>query len=854
MVNKIIDLIDFEKVNILLEGFNKSTGFVTAILDLEGNILSKSGWRQICTEFHRANPETSKNCTVSDTVLASKLSVGEEYHSYKCLNGLVDVAIPIIINREHIANLFSGQFFFEEPDKESFLKQAVKYGFDKESYLEALKKVPVISEKQVMHTMDYLLNMTKLISEMTLQKSEQIELYNALRKSEEKYRRIFENMQDVYYETSIDGTIHEISPSIKILSKGQYQRDELIGKSMYIFYSDPNERTALISKIKERGSVSDFEITLKNKDGSRVPCSISSKICLDAQGRPEKVIGSMRDITERNQAEKTLQESEERFHSLYENSTVGIYRTTPDGKIILANPTLVKLLGYSSFEELSERNLEKDGFEPSYERTHFMDVLKREGEVKGLESAWTRMDGTTLFVSESARAINDKEGKIIYYDGIAEDITLRKKAEQELIIANKDLTFQNEEKEKRANELLIANKELVFQNEEKEKRATELTIAKEQAEESDRLKSAFLTNMSHEIRTPMNGILGFTELLKEPNLSSDDQQDYIQTIQISGARMLNTINSIVDISKIESGLMKVDIKETNINEKIEFTYKFFKPEVEIKGLQFLFKNSLPAKKAIIKTDNEKVYGMLANLIKNAIKFTYEGSIEFGYEKKGGYLEFFVKDTGIGIPQNQHKLIFERFRQGSESHNRGYEGSGLGLSIAKSYVEMLGGEIWVESEEGKGSIFYFTIPYNAVSEEKIEIVNVVSAEHKEVEMKNLKILIVEDDEISYSFLTKTLQKISYEVLHAITGVQAVEACRNNPDLDLVLMDIRMPKMDGNEATRQIRQFNTDVIIIAQTAYAFSDDREKAIEAGCNDYISKPINMTLLIGLILKHFNK
>jgi PAS domain S-box-containing protein len=854
MVNKIIDLIDFEKVNILLEGFNKSTGFVTAILDLEGNILSKSGWRQICTEFHRANPETSKNCTVSDTVLASKLSVGEEYHSYKCLNGLVDVAIPIIINREHIANLFSGQFFFEEPDKESFLKQAVKYGFDKESYLEALKKVPVISEKQVMHTMDYLLNMTKLISEMTLQKSEQIELYNALRKSEEKYRRIFENMQDVYYETSIDGTIHEISPSIKILSKGQYQRDELIGKSMYIFYSDPNERTALISKIKERGSVSDFEITLKNKDGSQVPCSISSKICLDAQGRPEKVIGSMRNITEHKQAEKTLQESEERFRSLYENSTVGIYRTTPDGKIILSNPTLVKLLGYSSFEELSERNLEKDGFEPSYERTHFTDVLKREGEVKGLESAWTRMDGTKLFVSESARAINDKEGKIIYYDGIVEDITPRKKAEQELIIANKDLTFQNEEKEKRANELLIANKELVIQNEEKEKRATELTIAKEQAEESDRLKSAFLTNMSHEIRTPMNGILGFTELLKEPNLSSDDQLDYIQTIQISDARMLNTINSIVDMSKIESGLMKVDIKETNINEKIEFTYKFFKPEVEIKGLQFLVKNSLPSKEVIIKTDNEKVYGILTNLIKNAIKFTFEGSIEFGYEKKGEYLEFFVKDTGIGIPQKQYQLIFERFRQGSESHNRGYEGSGLGLSIAKTYVEMLGGKIWVESEEGKGSTFYFTIPYNAVLDEKTEIKNAISAEHKKGQLKNLKILIVEDDEISYSLLTKMLQKISYEVLHAITGVQAVEACRNNPDIDLVLMDIRMPKMDGNEASRQIRQFNKDVIIIAQTAYAFSGDREKAIEAGCNDYISKPINSTSLFELIKKHCNK
>src|SRR5664280_331134 len=593
------------------------------------------------------------------------------------------------------------------------------------------------------------------------------------------------------------------------------------------------------------------------------------------EGKVVKVRGSFQDITERKLAEKTLKESEERFRTLFENSTVGIYRTTPDGQILLANPTLIKLLGYSSFEGLAGRNLSENGFEPSYERTHFMDVLKREGEVKGLESAWTRMDGTTLFVSESARAINDKEGKIIYYDGIVEDITLRKKAEQELIIANKDLTFQNEEKEKRANELIIANKELVFQNkekekradelfiankelafqnEEKERRATELTIAKERAEESDRLKSAFLTNMSHEIRTPMNGILGFTELLKEPNLSSDDQQDYIQTIQISGARMLNTINSIVDMSKIESGLMKVDIKETNINEKIEFTYKFFKPEVEIKGLQFLVKNSLPSKEVIIETDNEKVYGILTNLIKNAIKFTFEGSIEFGYEKKGEYLEFFVKDTGIGIPQKQYQLIFERFRQGSESHNRGYEGSGLGLSIAKTYVEMLGGEIWVESEEGKGSTFYFTIPYNSISEEKIKIINAVSAEHKEVEIKKLKVLVVEDDEISYSLLTKMLQKISYEVLHAITGVQAVEACRNNPDIDLVLMDIRMPKMDGNEASRQIRQFNKDVIIIAQTAYAFSGDREKAIEAGCNDYISKPINSTSLFELIKKHCNK
>jgi CheY-like chemotaxis protein len=327
--------------------------------------------------------------------------------------------------------------------------------------------------------------------------------------------------------------------------------------------------------------------------------------------------------------------------------------------------------------------------------------------------------------------------------------------------------------------------------------------------------------------------------------------------------MLNTINSIVDISKIESGLVSVDIKETNLYEKIEFTYKFFKPDVENKGLKLLFKNGLPSKEAIIKTDNEKVYGILTNLIKNAIKFTYEGSIEFGYRLKSDIesdsiencrnpeLEFFVQDTGVGIPENQKGLIFDRFRQGSESHNRNYEGSGLGLSICKSYVEMLGGRIWVESEEGLGSTFYFTIPYNPVSKEIAADIDDITEKPKEAQVKKLKILIVEDDEISYSLLTRTIQKISKEVIHAITGVEAVEACRNNPDFDLVLMDIRMPYMNGLEATQLIRQFNKEVIIIAQTAYGFSSDCEKALLAGCNDYITKPINKTLLFESINKH---
>ena len=389
---------------------------------------------------------------------------------------------------------------------------------------------------------------------------------------------------------------------------------------------------------------------------------------------------------------------------------------------------------------------------------------------------------------------------------------------------------------------------------ENRKKEIELITAKVHAEESDRLKSAFLANMSHEIRTPMNGILGFASLLKEPDLTGEERQKYIRIIEKSGARMLNIINDIVDISKIEAGLMEVSISETYVNEQIEYIYTFFKPEVEAKGLHLFFKNSYPAKEAIIETDREKIYAILTNLVKNAIKYTNQGSIEFGYEKKGEYLEFFVKDTGIGIAKNRQEAIFERFIQADTEDTKAQQGAGLGLAITKAYVEMLGGKIWVKSDEGIGSIFYFTIPYNVEKHSKSLIVNIVSAKDKEAQIKNLKILIVEDDEPSEMLITRTVKKICKELLKVGTGVEAVRSCRNNPDFDLILMDIKMPIMDGYEATRQIRQFNKDVVIIAQTAYGLAGDRDKAIEAGCNDYISKPINITLLKQLIKKYFPK
>jgi hypothetical protein len=402
----------------------------------------------------------------------------------------------------------------------------------------------------------------------------------------------------------------------------------------------------------------------------------------------------------------------------------------------------------------------------------------------------------------------------------------------------------------------------LFDIDDQKKTEHDLLEAKEKAEESDRLKTAFLTNMSHEIRTPMNGILGFAALLKEPDLSGENQQTYIKIIEKSGKRMLNIINEIVDISKIEAGLMTLDINESNINDQIEEVYTFFKPEAEAKGINLSFKNPLSAKEATIKTDREKVYAILVNLVKNAIKYTHEGSIEFGYDVVEtdqtaetrhalSLLQFYVKDTGIGIPKDRQEAIFERFIQADIFDKMAYQGAGLGLSISKSYVEMLGGKIWVKSSTGSGSTFYFTLPYNAGPVNGIAEPQVAPSEKIDI-INKLKILVVEDDEVSESMLSIMLGDFSSEIFIAETGIEAVEICRQHTDIDVILMDIKIPGMNGYEAVRKIREFNNEVVIIAQTAYGLSGDREKSIESGCNDYIAKPFSKDNLLALIQKYF--
>jgi len=299
--------------------------------------------------------------------------------------------------------------------------------------------------------------------------------------------------------------------------------------------------------------------------------------------------------------------------------------------------------------------------------------------------------------------------------------------------------------------------------------------------------------------------------------------------------------------------MDVDLKESDINEQTNFVYTFFKPEAESKGLKLFIKNGLVGKAAFVKTDREKLYAVLTNLIKNAIKYSDHGSIEFGYELQNpAQLQFFVKDTGIGIPTDRQEAIFDRFVQADISDKRAFQGAGLGLSISKAFIDMLGGKIWVESQEGKGSAFYFTLPYQATVEEKPIEAPILPVTKNEVQ--KLKILIAEDDPTSEMLITMALKIFSKELIKVKTGIEAVETCRNNPDIDLIMMDIKMPMLNGYDATRRIREFNKDVVIIAQTAYALIHEKEIALEAGCNDYISKPISIEFLRRLVQKYFAK
>lgn len=377
----------------------------------------------------------------------------------------------------------------------------------------------------------------------------------------------------------------------------------------------------------------------------------------------------------------------------------------------------------------------------------------------------------------------------------------------------------------------------------------ELIKAKKKAEESDRLKTAFLQNMSHEIRTPMNSIMGFANLMTETNVSQQDIKRYSDIIERGSKRMLETINDLMDMSLIEAKQIKIKQSTINLNTLFLEIFEMFKPETEEKKIELSYFTSRPDEQAYICSDKEKLFAILVNLIKNAIKYTPSGSITFRYTVDANRLIFSVEDTGIGIPEERKEAIFDRFVQADLTDTRAFEGSGLGLSICKSYLDLMDGKIWVESELNKGSTFFFSIPLNTPRQASTSQPQKGSELSK---LNKLTILVAEDDEDSALHLSVLLRQHTKKMYFARNGIDAVDLAMKLPEIDLILMDIKMPGKNGYLATQEIRAFNKDVIIIAQTAFALSGDEKKALDAGCTAYLSKPIQKAKLIELLNQYF--
>ncbi len=626
---------------------------------------------------------------------------------------------------------------------------------------------------------------------------------DALQDSELKFRKLFEDHSAV--KLLIDAQTYDIADANEAAALFYgYEREELIGLNIgRINIIQESRIKDEIQKVIERQKVH-FEFKHRKKDGSICDVEVfSSRIVISGKTFLHSIV---HDVTEKKKAKQQVK----LLIQSIEQSPIGIVIIDPEGAVEFVNSRMTELTGYNP----DEINININKILHTSDRYQSL-----ESEVWNVISAgeiWTgefedrRKDGGSIWAKIVVSPILDDESEIRHYVMVYEDISEQKETHSELV------------------------------------------AAKLKAEESDHLKTAFLANMSHEIRTPMNGILGFMDLLQQPGLTSDQFDEYIRIVKTSSQRLLSTINDIIDISKIESGQSTLNESTVDINQVLQGLYNFFRPEAEVKELQLSISSLLDEDCKNVKTDNTKLQSVLINLIKNAIKFTKSGSVTFGAHLFDDKLAFKITDTGIGIPHNHMERIFERFVQADTSIARDYEGSGLGLSIAKAYIEMMGGDISLESKVGSGTTFRFTIPYKKIHVQR-KASNSLSDEHESI-LSDLKILIAEDDEISFIYLNRMLSKYNIKLFRAYNGEEAIQICMEHPDISLVLMDIKMPIMDGLEATRQILKKKSDIPIVALTAFALSDDREKALECGCIDYLSKPAKKETLLETIKKHSKK
>jgi PAS domain S-box-containing protein len=526
----------------------------------------------------------------------------------------------------------------------------------------------------------------------------------------------------------------------------------------------------------------------------------------DEKGRTRGIIGIFDDCTHISDIEDKLRQSDKHYKELVKRLPEVVFETDREGNLLFTNDKAYDIFEYTEEDFIRGLNIFQCLHLRDQERARSNMTAVLEGQPSpGNEYTAVSKSGKLLPVLIYSTPV-EKNGQISGLRGLLVTISRLKETE------------------------------------------SALEKAKDKAEQSDKLKSAFLANISHEIRTPMNGILGFAELLKAPDNTTEEREEYINIIQNNGNQLLSLINDIIDVAKIESGQVALHKKRFDLNAFMSELYHSFQKQYadQLKQIDFKLLPESPQQPVRIYTDPARIQQILSNLLVNAFKYTPGGSVKFGYKlnylvNKKSYIQFFVADTGIGIDKKDFTAIFERFGQINKTGNN-QTGTGLGLTISKNLVHLMGGRIWLDSIKGKGSTFYFIIP-GEPHESEVE-----DLKEKETTLESgssyKTILIVEDDIINQQYLQKLLGRNNINLISTNTGEKAIEIVSANPSIDLILMDIRLPGINGYETTKAIRHISSQIPIIAQTAYAMHNDHSKSLLMGCDDYISKPIDQNVL----------
>jgi len=669
----------------------------------------------------------------------------------------------------------------------------------------------------------------------------------ALVQSEEKFRLLVENAPVGVSIASLDGRFQNVNRAYCDISG--YSKNELLNMSFIDITVEEfkAETLKMIDKLidgkieKER-----MEKQYIRKDGKIIDVIIHTAIKRDEEGKPEYLIGLLQDITETKK--------EERIRSVIYN----ISNATDKAQNLNEFITEVR-------NELSKVIATKNFYIAFYEKetdTFLLPFVEDEKDELTYFSAGKTLTDYVMKTKKSLFATKDiikeleRSGEIDLIGAESEvwlGIPLMIKGEIIGVLVLQSYDNENAFNENDINMLKIVSNQVSISIERK-KAEQDLREALRKAEESDRLKSAFLSTISHELRTPLNAILGFSELINE-DMENNEIVGYVKLINKSGQMLLEIIEDILDVTDIESGRARVTKEEFNIDSVLKELY----PETESiqekekkEHIEIEYCPPSNSDEITINTNKSKFKKILTLLLKNAFKFTEKGFVEYGFKPEKDKMVFYVKDTGIGIAEDERDIVFEKFRQVDDSNTRKYGGVGLGLTLVKKLVELLNGKIWFDSELGKGSVFYFSLPY-VKQEEELAAEKKIGEKTAKKLLSDKTILIVEDENSNYLLLDKLLTLENVNTIWAKNGEESIEKFKENENIDLILMDLKMPVMDGYEATRKIKQLSKNLPIIALTAYTESESIEKALSKGFDDYLEKPIKRNELferIGVYMK----